>query len=89
MKGMTTSLTLFDDGSILTDLKAKPIFLQQIFEAQNCDTELQAKKCNIGVDDCLMFRNRICVPKNFELIQKILHEGHSGCLSVHQRSTKM
>ena len=36
-----------------------------------------------------MFRDRICVPKNDELIQKILHEAHSGCLSVHPGSTKM
>ncbi|KAA3477744.1 DNA/RNA polymerases superfamily protein [Gossypium australe] len=30
-----------------------------------------------------MFRDRICVLKNTVLIQKILHEAHSGCLSVH------
>ncbi|KAA3473441.1 reverse transcriptase [Gossypium australe] len=31
----------------------------------------------------------VCVPRNDELIQKILHEAHSGCLSVHPGSTKM
>ena len=36
-----------------------------------------------------MFKNRICVPKNDELIQKILHEAHNGCLAVHPGSTKM
>ncbi|KAA3469733.1 integrase [Gossypium australe] len=55
----------------MSKLKAKPVFLQQICEAQKYDNEL------------------ICVPKNFELIQKILHEAHSGCLSFHPRSTKM
>ncbi|KAA3473152.1 RNA-directed DNA polymerase-like protein [Gossypium australe] len=28
-------------------------------------------------------------PKNYEIIQKILHKAHNGCLSVHPRSTKM
>ncbi|KAA3480655.1 DNA/RNA polymerase superfamily protein [Gossypium australe] len=36
-----------------------------------------------------MFRDRTCVPKKLELIQKILHEAHSGCLYVHPGSTKM
>ncbi|KAA3480039.1 integrase [Gossypium australe] len=93
LRTMNIHLSLFDDGSILAELKSNPVFLQQ------CDTELQAKRVqcesnrdsdfHIGFDDCLMFRDRICVPKNFELIQKILQEAHSGCLSVHPGSTKM
>ncbi|KAG8493058.1 hypothetical protein CXB51_010375 [Gossypium anomalum] len=43
----------------------------------------------ISSDDCLMFKNQICVPKNDELIQKIFHEAHNGCLAVHLGSTKM
>ncbi|KAG8478325.1 hypothetical protein CXB51_028002 [Gossypium anomalum] len=50
----------------------------------NSDSDFQ-----IAADDCLMFRGRICVSKDTELIQKILHEAHSGCVSVHPRSTKM
>ncbi|KAA3465912.1 DNA/RNA polymerases superfamily protein [Gossypium australe] len=83
----------------LLDLKAKLVFLQQICKAQKYDNELQAKRVQcestsdsnfqIGSDDCLMFRGGICVPKNFELIQKILHEAHSSCLSVDLGSTKM
>ncbi|KAA3470035.1 DNA/RNA polymerase superfamily protein [Gossypium australe] len=71
-------LTLFDNGSILTELKAKPVFLQQICEAQKYDNELQAKRVQcestsnfdyqIGSDDCLIYQGRICVPKNSELI---------------------
>ncbi|KAG8490827.1 hypothetical protein CXB51_013928 [Gossypium anomalum] len=91
LRAMNTRLTMFDDGLTLVKLKAKPVFLQQIYEAQKCDTELQAKRIQyeansdsnyeIGANDCLMFRNKICVPKKFELIQKILHEAHSSCLS--------
>ena len=43
----------------------------------------------IGSDGCLMFKDRICVPKNEELIQKILQEAHSGYFSIHPGSTKM
>ncbi|KAA3487580.1 integrase [Gossypium australe] len=48
------------------------------FNMSNSDSEFY-----IGTYDYLMFRNRICVPRNSELIQKILHEVHHSCLSVH------
>ncbi|KAA3469677.1 reverse transcriptase [Gossypium australe] len=35
------------------------------------------------VDDCLRFRDRICVSRNPELIQLILSEAHNSRLSVH------
>ncbi|KAA3473393.1 reverse transcriptase [Gossypium australe] len=95
LRAMNTQLTLSNDGLILAELKAKLVFFKQICEAQKCDSEQQAKRVQyestsdseyqIGYDDCLI----ICVPKNPELIQKILYETHSGCLSVHPRSTKM
>ncbi|XP_052478449.1 uncharacterized protein LOC128033986 [Gossypium raimondii] len=90
---MNASLAMSEVGSILAELKARPLFLLQICEAQKNDGELQAKRfqCESGgdsdfrirSDDCLMFRNRIFVPRNDELIQTILHEAHSGDLSVH------
>ncbi|KAG8500979.1 hypothetical protein CXB51_003063 [Gossypium anomalum] len=43
----------------------------------------------VGIDGCLMFKNRICVPKDSGLIQKILREAHSGSLYVHPGSVKM
>ena len=36
-----------------------------------------------------MFRNQICVPKNDELIRKILQEALSSHLSIHLGSTKI
>ncbi|KAA3465838.1 DNA/RNA polymerases superfamily protein [Gossypium australe] len=83
---LNTQLALFDYNSI-------------ICEAQTFDNELQAKraqcestsdsKFRIGPDDCLMFRDRICVLRNSELIRKILNEAHISCLSVHLKSPKM
>ncbi|KAA3488425.1 DNA/RNA polymerases superfamily protein [Gossypium australe] len=44
LRAMSTSLMLSDDGSILAELKARPLFLQQICEAQRNDSGMQAKR---------------------------------------------
>ncbi|KAG8497006.1 hypothetical protein CXB51_008206 [Gossypium anomalum] len=99
LRAMNTRLKVSDDGSILVELRARPMFLQEICEAQKNDQDLQAKRkrCEvdtesdfrIGSNGCLMFKDRICVPKNEELIQKILQEAHSGYFSIHPSGTKM
>ncbi|XP_052490187.1 uncharacterized protein LOC128042885 [Gossypium raimondii] len=96
---VNTSLALSDDGSILAELKAKPMFLEEICKAQKDDSELQTKRaqCESGVESdfqigsngCLMFKNLICIPKYDELIRKILQEAHSSSFSIHLGSTKM
>ncbi|KAA3466740.1 DNA/RNA polymerases superfamily protein [Gossypium australe] len=66
--------------------------------AVKVDNELLAKRtqCDSNfesefrvIDDCLKFRNHICVPRNSELIQLILSEAHNSRLSVHPGSTMM
>ncbi|KAG8489273.1 hypothetical protein CXB51_017325 [Gossypium anomalum] len=84
---------LYDDGFILAELRAKSMFLEETFEAKKNDSELLAKRdqCELDIesdfqissDGCLMFRDRVCVPKNDELIRKILQEAHSSSLSIH------
>ncbi|KAA3484406.1 DNA/RNA polymerases superfamily protein [Gossypium australe] len=71
LKAMNTRIALPDDGSILAELRDKPMFLQEICEAQKGDNDL------------------VCVPRDDELVRKIIHEAHSGCLYVHPGSTKM
>ncbi|KAA3484478.1 DNA/RNA polymerases superfamily protein [Gossypium australe] len=93
LRAMNTQLTLSDDGSSLAELKAKLVFLQQICETQKCDNDLQTKRMQcesisdsdyqIRPNDCLLFRGRVCILRDPKLIQKILNEAHSGCLSVH------
>ncbi|KAG8474413.1 hypothetical protein CXB51_033837 [Gossypium anomalum] len=93
LRAMNTRLSLTDDGSILAELRAKPTFLQQICEAQKNDEKLQVKRAQcessndpefqVGSDGCLLFKGRVCIPQNSELIQKILREAHSGTMSVH------
>ncbi|KAG8499167.1 hypothetical protein CXB51_005608 [Gossypium anomalum] len=99
LRALNTNLAMSNDGSILAEFRAKPVFFEEICEAQKDDNELQAKRVQcesgiesdfwIGSDGCLMFRDRICVPKNDELIRKILQEAHSSSLSIHPGSTKM
>ncbi|KAA3477091.1 Transposon Ty3-I Gag-Pol polyprotein [Gossypium australe] len=50
LRAMSTSLALSDDGSILAELRARPLFLQQILEAQKNDSEMQVKiaQCESG-----------------------------------------
>ncbi|KAG8503904.1 hypothetical protein CXB51_001877 [Gossypium anomalum] len=72
LRALNTNLAMSNDGSILAEFRAKPVFLEEICEAQKDDNE-----------------DRICVPKNDELIRKILQEAHSSSLSIHPGSTKM
>ena len=93
LRAMNTRLSLSNDGSIIAELRAKSTFRQQICEAQRNDEKLQAKRVHcesgndsefqIGTDGCLLFRGRVCVPKNDEIIQRILQEAHDSCLSIH------
>ena len=65
LRALNTSLALSDDGFILAELRAKPMFLEEICKAQKNDSELLAKRdqCEsdiesnfqISSDGCLMF----------------------------------
>ncbi|KAA3487674.1 DNA/RNA polymerases superfamily protein [Gossypium australe] len=99
LRALDVQLDLSDDSSVVAELKAKPLFLQQICDGQKVDNELFAKRaqCDLNFDfelrvdsdDFLRFRDRICVPRNSKLIQLILNEAHNSRLSVHLESTKM
>lgn len=99
LRHMDTRLRLLDDGSVLAELEARLTFLQEIHDAQLNDDDLQAKRAQcesgvesnfqIGPDGCLMFKNRVCVPKDNELIRTLLQEAHNSRLSIHPGSTKM
>ncbi|KAG8501232.1 hypothetical protein CXB51_003367 [Gossypium anomalum] len=82
LRAMNTRLKVSDDSSILAELRARLMFLQEICEAQKNDQDLQAKRkqCEvdtesdfrIGSNGCLMFKDRICV--------KAEHQVPSGLL---------
>ncbi|KAG8496933.1 hypothetical protein CXB51_008103 [Gossypium anomalum] len=75
---------------VIDDLTRKPLFALRVMNAHLvlCDDESNLE-FRVDKDDCLRFRDRICVPRNPELIQMILNEAHNSRLSVHPGSTKM
>ncbi|XP_016742954.1 uncharacterized protein [Gossypium hirsutum] len=44
LRAMNTQLSCSDDGAVVSELKARPTFIQQIYEAQKSDNELQVKR---------------------------------------------
>ncbi|XP_016755124.1 uncharacterized protein [Gossypium hirsutum] len=97
LRAMNARLALSDDGTVVVELRTRPMFPQEICEGLSNDYELQAKRtqCESGSesdfqvdsDGCLMFRDRICVSKDSKLIDKILNKvlriGRKGKLSPH------
>ncbi|KAA3457187.1 DNA/RNA polymerases superfamily protein [Gossypium australe] len=99
LRAMNLNMAIINDGVIIAELKARPLFVQWILEAQEIDDDLKEKRGHCGpnsdsdfqidAEGCLRFKNRIYVPKNPELIRAICDEAHSTKLSIHQCSTKM
>jgi hypothetical protein len=83
----------------LTQLKLESVLLQRIIDAQRTDKsmkhiheKIEADKANCFRKDdqgILWFNDRIVVPKDAEVRQQILDEGHLSRYSIHPRSTKM
>ncbi|KAG8474789.1 hypothetical protein CXB51_031478 [Gossypium anomalum] len=99
LRAMNVHLSILSDNVLVAELKAKPLLIHQIREAQKIDEELAAKRAEyvpntelefqLDEDDCLRFKSRLCVPRNAELISMILNEAHSSRMSLHPGSTKM
>ncbi|KAG8483070.1 hypothetical protein CXB51_021933 [Gossypium anomalum] len=83
LRAMNTQLTLSNDGLIVAELKARPLFLQQICKVQKVDNKMLARRAQcdsnpdsefqVDSDDCLRFRGRICQVK-------VKHQVPSGLL---------
>ncbi|KAG8490817.1 hypothetical protein CXB51_013992 [Gossypium anomalum] len=99
LRAMNVHLSILSDNVLVVELKAKPLLIHQIREAQKIDEELVAKRAEcvssmesefqVDDDDCLRFRSRLCVPRNSKLISTILNEAHCSRMSIHSGSTKM
>ncbi|KAG8477742.1 hypothetical protein CXB51_027589 [Gossypium anomalum] len=85
LRPMNAHLSVSEDGSIIAELKAKPVFLQRIRELQDEDSKLVLKKqiardkqdseYSIDENGMLYYRKRISVPNNLDLKNDI--ECHS------------
>ncbi|KAA3470790.1 DNA/RNA polymerases superfamily protein [Gossypium australe] len=99
LRAMNADIAMTDDGVIIVELKARPLFVQQIREAQEVDDDLKAKRSHYGscadsdfqidAEGCLRLKNRICVPKNPKLIRMICNEAHNSRLSIHLAEHQM
>ncbi|XP_052874567.1 uncharacterized protein LOC128280458 [Gossypium arboreum] len=99
LRAIFARLSINDDGSLLAELRAKPMMFDQIRAAQMKDDRLLKKRemvqngttksFNIDGYDCLRFQNRVCVPANFELKELILREAHDSAFALHPGGTKM
>ncbi|KAA3470880.1 DNA/RNA polymerases superfamily protein [Gossypium australe] len=85
LRAVNTQMVLFDDGSILAEMRARPLFLQEICEAQKEDSNLQANRvlCESNVESdfrservirILADMLRCCVLEFQELREKQIHK---------------
>ncbi|XP_052882185.1 uncharacterized protein LOC128290535 [Gossypium arboreum] len=96
---MCAQLSISDDGSLLAELKVKPVMFNRIKSEELEYNKLMKKREmvqngmieNFNIDDhgCLRFHNRICVPDVLELKELILHEAHDSPFVLHPGGTKM
>ena len=96
---MNAHLSLTDDGTVVTELIARPILLNRVLEAQRKDDKIVVIVSQIGngkeieftlnEDGVLYYKDRVCVPDDNDLRKAILEEAHSGSFVIHSGSTKM
>ncbi|XP_017639915.1 uncharacterized protein LOC108481268 [Gossypium arboreum] len=99
LRAMFPQLSIVDDGSILAELRVKPIMFDQIRTAQLKDQKLMKKRetiqngttdnFNIDEHDCLRYQNRLCIPNASELKELILREAHDSSFTLHPGGTKI
>ena len=90
---------LADDGVMLAQLEAQPDLKKMIIDAQKNDEELQKKLQMVRDGDktkflekeagSVYFQNRLCVPDDKELKQKLLSEAHTTVFTMHPGGNKM
>ena len=99
LPALNAHLSLKDDGTVVTELIARPSLLNRVQEAQNKDEKIYVIVSQIGngkeiaftinEDGVLYYKDRVCVPDDNDLRKAILEEAHSGSFAIHPDSTKM
>src|SRR5215468_4063503 len=96
---MRVELTPLENGGILAEMQARPLLLQQIYDAQQRDpqvkkwqeglSEEEAKKVQAHSDGWLYYNKRLVVPQTGEVRKQVLKEAHESPYTMHPGSTKM
>ncbi|KAG8474498.1 hypothetical protein CXB51_031158 [Gossypium anomalum] len=99
LRAMFARLSISNDGSLLAELRVKPMMFDQIRAAQLEDDKLMKKREmvqnglveNFSIDEhgCLRYCDRICVPTVFELKELILREAHDSLFALHLGGVKI
>ena len=99
LRALNAHLSLTDDGTVVTELIARPSLLNFVLEAQKKDEKIAAIVSQIGngkeieftvyEDGVLYYKDRVCVLNDNDLRKAKLEEAHSGSFAVHPGSTKM
>ena len=99
LRTLNAHLSLTYDGTVVTELIARPSLLNRVLEAQRKDEKIAVIVSQIGngkeieftvnEDGVLYYKDRACVPDDNDLRKAILKEAHSGSFAIHPGSTKM
>ena len=99
LRTLNAQLSLTDDGTVVTELIARPSLLNRVLEAQKKDEKIAVIVSQIGngkeieftvnEDEVLYYKDRVCVPYDNDLRKAILEEAHSGTFVIHPCSTKV
>ena len=92
-------LGILEKGEVLTCIKVKATFLDEIKAKQFADENLEelrkntvickVEKITLDENGVLNFKGRICVPKVDDLIEKLLAKSHVSQYSIHLGVTKL
>ncbi|XP_052880530.1 uncharacterized protein LOC128286834 [Gossypium arboreum] len=99
LQAMFSQFNINDYGSLLAELKIKPVMFDRIKSAQLEDDKLVKKREmvqngileNFSIDDYghLRFHNQICISNVFELKELIFCEAYDNHFALHPGGTKM
>ena len=97
LRTLNAHLSLIDDGTVVTELIARPSLLNRVLEAQRKDEKIAVIVSQIGngkeieftvnENGVLYYKDRVCVPDDNDLRKAILEEAHSGSFAIHPDST--
>ena len=95
LRVLNAHLSLYDDGTVVAELRARPSLLNRVLEAQKKDEKVATMINQIGngketeftvnENGVLYYKDRVCVPDCNELKKSILEEAHMLSIPVAPR----
>ena len=99
LRALNAHMSLTDDGTVVTELIARPSLLNRVQEVQKKDEKIASIvsqngngkeiEFTVNEDGVLYYKDRVCVPDDNDLRKTILEEAHSGSFAIHPGSIKM